>query len=501
MNKQLLSPLVPLFLLLLASYFCAAIAEPSFFFDLTIARWIIATKSLPHEDLWTIAGAGLRWADSSWLYHMLLGIIDQLLPQSVFEHFFLCFKLALFVVSVVSFFFCFSKLANDYFLGALLTTISAAIALPQTEIGARLLSYPLFILVLFLALENLRQERSPIGALLLSLLFLFQLHQVAFLAWIIVLFLFFAKQGRWFPEKLLRLVLLLIIPLFSPYFGLYLFQVSRQLVSELSLALLLREESSSIFHTSFALTVIVVFFFSMLWHRRPQVLTKAEQLLAVLAILGSFLNLQLLPYLGIILCLLCARLWAAEDAKGLGNFAQGLEKLRALLARVPLLGTAWLILCFIFVNVYKLYQSPFNELVFPTREIDYFYEAKLPRPMFQQSWIGDYFTYRFADPTTAEPRERAFSNSQSAGINPTLLQREFLLRKVRPLGEALLNEMGVQTILVLSVEPLFEILRRDSGWQLVFLAGKPYVQAEQTAAEFPIGWALFVRRAAAPTMP
>lgn len=488
---QLRPAVVALFYVLaLGSYLSRVIIEPSYFFQLALGHWMTATGSVPWTNRWTAIGQDLPWCAPGWLYSVLLSLTETRFGELGIA----VFLLVVGWVFVGGVLFAFSSVAKSYFFGGLVTTLVAAGALEGTSVS------PLHIGLAGVAaiLALLSAELRGLRYLLLFIVSaattnLSSLGPAAVLSGLLVGF----HQPSFATRAGVALALTAGL-LCSPYGGAdVLQQVITEWPSRLLFELETRANVPSIFDYSVAFLLLLSLIVALLLASRGPALRGGELLLALGSVLLGLVVRAALPYALVAVGYCAVRVWRDAPPSAIGELGVSLLRLRTSLARLPSVGTTWILFCLVVINVKKFAQEPVVPVLLPTSAIDYLLDEQLAGPVFHELAVGGYVAYRFSL-LPGEPERLAYLDDRAVFFDPRSAKQEFALSKLSEGWRGLFDRFPPQTVLVRTKTALWELLRRDKGWKLVYQDKQPDREAEtplggESMMDLPFGWAIFAR--------
>ncbi|MCB0358837.1 MAG: hypothetical protein KDD44_04355 [Bdellovibrionales bacterium] len=344
-----------IYLVLLASYFCAPLYHPEYFFHLTIGQWIWDNGRLPTVDLWSLAGSGEAWRDPSWLFDVLVAGLDRLGGAvAVLGFKFVLFLLFLFVISEL-----FRRKCQSKLVAGLLVSLVGAGVLSSGRFTGELIGWLVFLLL------HERAGRVANGGLTgtvivqtVCLVVLGAAVHPAVYAGIVSAGAFVALGSR-VPGRTKFYWCLTLVGscLISPYGGMQLVSVGGAELVEYLVRITLPVDPATPFRFSFALLLIEAAVIGILVfqeQRRPP-----QHLLLLWCIWGviGWSAASYLSYAVLLGGLVLASLWA-EVPQGTARLSEAINSVRRWLVAVDLRGPAWVALCLAIVNCWQLFYFP-----------------------------------------------------------------------------------------------------------------------------------------------
>ena len=471
----------------LGAYLSRVIADPGHFFQLALGDVVVSSGALPTHDSWTVVGQGLPWRWAGWLYGLLLSLSETRFGE---------WGVAWFILGVgwsfvAALLFAFAAISRSYFFAGIVTTLIAVGALEGSSVGPMHLGLAGFALLLAI----LSSELKPLLRATLLLLVSAGAANASDMGLAVLLGSVVIAFNR---PRLDTILPLLLGTLLTPYLGAELWQ---QLVSEWPARIVFELETrgnlASVFDYGFAILLLLSLIVSILLAARGAILRGGEILLVLVSVLFGMIYKPALPYASVVLGYCATRLWCGAPVGSTGELGASILRLRDGLARLPSVGTTWILLVLIIINVKKFIQEPVVPVLLPTRALDLVLNERLPDPVLHEMAIGGYVAYRFS--RTSEPRRLAYIDPRAVSLDPRSARQESALAKLGEGWGGLFERVPPQTVppqtvVVRTKTALWELLKRERGWNLVYQ--DDLAVATETAGrvlEIPFGWAVFTR--------
>jgi len=461
-----------------AAYICGPIVDPDLWWHITVGRWILAFHEIPVVDHWNMFGAGQPWRAYSWPLEIVFAAAEQLGDM----HGLYAVKLALAVAVACSLAWVSSRLAGDWFVGLLLGIFATLGCFNHFTLRPQSLVWVYLALVLLLA-DEVEQRGWTVrrGALLALVMMAWANTHITTALGIGVAVAWVAAAG-WRTAGL-TLASMVLGTLVTPYFGGEWLTFFSKTGHPLMLRSIAEFQPATIMQHSTAFLVIAAALVGMGIFTRPRVLDLFKLLAGGGTLLGALAVVKFLPFAVIVLTALIAVMWRRGGKAGFGNLGEGIHRLRKVAGAIPAEGAAFLLLCTVIVNVWRVWQAPLNTVEIPVSAVDFIEARQLPHPVLNDFGRGGYLMYRFSDErgvlehkvpidgrTNVMPKEvwekahRAFTGREE--------WREYI-ELVKP-----------RTILWKRASPLTAILLNDDAYCVIFRSGTSEV-----------GFAVFVERA------
>lgn len=482
-NIQLHPAIVALFYALaLGAYLSRVIVDPNHFFQLALGNALASSWEFPVTDQWSVVGQGLPWRWSGWLYGLLLSLSET----GFGERGVAWFILGVGWTFVTAALFAFTSISRSYFFAALVTTLLAVGSLEGSGVGPLHLGLGGFALILAILVSDL-------SSLLRAALLFAVTAAVANLsdlgAAVIVGSLVVALRKPRFDS----VIPLLVGGLLTPYWGA---EIGQQLVVEWPARIVFELETrgnlASVFDYGFAILLLLSLIVSLLLAARGSILRGGDIVLVLAATLFGMIYKPALPYSLVVLGYCAMLLWRDAPTEGAGRLGESLVRFRDGLARLPSVGTTWILLVLIIINVKKFMQEPVVPVLLPTRALDAVLDERLPDPVLHELAVGGYVAYRFSQ--TRDPRRLAYLDPRAVSLDPRSAKQESTLAKLSDGWGKLFERLPPRTVVVRTRSALWELLKRERGWKLAYqdnLTAAP--ENEGRVLEIPFGWAVFTR--------
>lgn len=449
-----------------AAYICGPLDDPDLWWHITIGRWIIAHRTVPHVDYWTLFGQGQPWRAYSWSLEILFALVDRFYGIRGL----LVFKILMTAALAFSAQYVLVKISRSLGFGSLLAAVYTVSCFNHITLRPQTFIWMLFIWVLYTAHQISAEGASRSRLLRLAVIMCLwaNIHISAVLG-LALIFMWIASPGH-LRGALTATGAAFAGTLFTPYFGgewLTFFSTSSHpfsfsAIAEFQPATILQ------YSTVFPLLLVVVLLSAIVG--RAPVPPLPRWLLAGLFLIGGLAVLKFIPFAMAILAAMAASIWGSMEQRGALPLFEGIERLIAQVERIPSEGLSFVLIALAIVYLSKPFGNPLNNDVTPVTAIDFIEKHALPFPLLNPFGQGGYVMYRFSD------SNGAVSHLPSIDGRTNLISSE--LWKMH--GDALQGVYGwekyieavkPQTILWKAESPLTSILRNNSQWCHVFLAG------------------------------
>lgn len=364
--------------LVVATYLTGPLIDPDLWWHLTVGRWILHHSEIPSVELWNRFALGKPWVAYSWSNEVLFAAVDGFYGI----HGLLVLKLCLLVGLGFSLAYCFSVLAKDRYFGVLLAALTLAGCSAHATLRPQTITW-IYLSWLILACHRIETKgirpRYLVQVALLLMLWA-NTHITTAIALGVV--------GGWTISgmQISRAVKVVSVgflgTLLTPYLGwewiIFLSKTGHPLEYQ---AIAEFQPATILFYPTGFLSIVATFlgFFEF---QRPGFLSKEKLLVAFILVLASLAIVKFMPIAVIVIAALVAEQWGSSTDRiaDYGNIAEGIERLKRLIFRLPKEGLAFVLLCMVVVNVVKLWRGPVDITFLPKQAVDFMLEKKLPHP-------------------------------------------------------------------------------------------------------------------------
>ncbi len=449
-------------------YICGPLADPDLWWHVTVGRWIIAHGSLPYHDYWNMFAVGRPWRAYSWSSEILYALADTKFGI----HGLLTLQIALVSLLALTFAYCFSRMAQDYFFGTLLGIYTTLSVFNHFTLRPQALVWLLFLLLIY-ATDRVMFEGFSNGKKLslFSIMVIWaNTHVTAVLGIIAVVVWLFNKKH---PQLSAQAVLILLLgTLVTPYFGGEWLSLFEQAGDPIRYAGISEFQPAHVMQYSTVFFILLGIVFFVFHHHRPRTLEPSKLVgLAIFSLAGlSFV--KFLPFANIYLASLLANFWRRESKNiyAFGNLGEAFVKLRDLVVKIPKEGLSFVLICSMIVNLYQLWSAPVATNFVPVAAVDFFQANNLKHPILNVFGDGGYLIYRFSD--AAGNLEHKVAIDGRTNVTPAEVMESHSLALSGAAGwEGYLNLVKPETILWRADAPLVSILLAGGEWCEVFSSG------------------------------
>ncbi len=475
------------FVIALGSYLCSYLGNPEIFHSIIVGNWIFSHQALPTTYLWSSASKDIFWLDSSWLFNLLISLIET-------NYYWTGLALLKVTLSILFIFFFSNFLTlifKDFFVAGLISTIVGIGVLENSGLNPELfiISFlPLLLIFIKLFFAEKKKKLSFFSFFILCLI-LANIHFTFIYLLSAAIILLFPKDKK--KKDLLFLFLAgLLAVILSPYGSKNLFWIYQQSTKNLTYYLANQELAANIFEYPFVCmillwSIIFVFIYSL-----QNIKNYFKELVfSVVLTIFSFALKTFIPFTLIVLGYLLINLWKdAVDNQSNIPLQKVFNVFGEKLSRLSYFGVIWILFCVALVNIENLRRLPLVTFLLPEREMDYILEKKLAFPLWNQSAIAPYLIYRLAN-EKGEPGELVAMDQTAILNNPQLIREES-----HKMWRKSFAANSPKTVLVNYYSTLYDALIHDPQWKLVWQNDKEVSsQGQETEEKIPFyAWAIFV---------
>lgn len=455
-------------LLLVAAYICGPVIDPDLWWHITSGRWIIANGAVPQVDHWNMFSAGKPWRAYSWLVEIVFAFIDSNFgARGLFV-----LQLLIAVCIAFSVFYCFGRIAQDWFFGAVVGVWATLGCFNHFTLRPQSLVWIYFVWLIWAA-ERIDRE-GPSARRFATLFFLMVLwantHLTAALA-IMTVIGWLWRPGR---ERIaVQAALVCFVgSLVTPYLGgewITFFSKTGHPFQHQDIA---EFQSATIMQYSTAFLIIALVVLLTFLHFRPR--SVALPKLAVMALFAAagLAIVKFLPFAVIFAGAVVALIWHNERAnrRVLGNLAEAIERLEAFVNKIPREGLSFVCICLAITYVVRPWRAPIDTDVVPVAAVDFMKENALPLPILNDFGRGGYLMYRYSDPA-GNPGVLVPIDGRTNMVPPKIFEKFDAALAGKRKWREYFDAVKPGTVLWPSGSPLVALLLERQEWCLVYWTG------------------------------
>lgn len=452
-------------MVLVASYICGPLIDPDLWWHITIGRWIVAHVAVPQTELWNYFAIGNPWVAYSWLFEVLVAVIDRYFQIEGL----LTFKFFLTLVLIGSLAWVYSKTAKDGTVGLLLGVLAGSACFSHLTLRPQLVVWSLFVWLLYYCQTTSRPliNRDRLAMLLILCLWS-NLHLTQALGLVTILFWTYSSQHK--GNVMLLVLWGLLGSLMTPYLGLEWAVFFSKTGHPLQYASISEFQPLNILHYSTAFLVLGLVLLITLMAERPRLLSFPQYVLICAFTLASLAVAKFLPFAIILICFVVARIWP-EVRLSKNNVPEGIRRLTNLIQNIPEQGLAFVFLVLAFLNLHTVWNQPLATATVPRAAVDFMQTHKLSHPWLHEFGQGGYVMYRLSDAkgTLSQP----VMIDGRTNVNPDFIWNAY---QAALTGQAnwsdFLNLTKPETILWRRGSPFVTLLVLTKEWCIAYASGK-----------------------------
>ncbi|MCO6430308.1 MAG: hypothetical protein J5J00_05555 [Deltaproteobacteria bacterium] len=474
------------FTVAIAAYLCQPIVDPDLFWHIVSGRWILANAALPVSDHWNMFGYGQPWRAYSWLSEIPFALLERI---GGFTALFLFKFVVIFALTASLFYIC-GWFAGNFYVGALFGLIGTAACFNHMTLRPQLLVWILFAwLVLQSEIIAKRGARPATLLPIAGTMCLWANLHITTILGVALVFCWIASKGE-MRIAFAAAFSAFVGTLLTPYLGGEWITFISKTSHPFQHASIAEFQPASILQYSTAFPIIILAMLFIFFHLRPRTIEPAKYLYLGAIMFAAFAIVKFMPFACIFGVILLSAFWGREQGhtRTLGNLAEGIARLQALVSAIPVQGLTFLLICWTIVSLYQKLQAPLNKEVVPAAAFDFFIEKKLPLPVLLPFGNGGYAMYRFSDERGELPSERhRVPIDGRTNVTPPEIDEKFQKAFFGKSGwREFFEAVNPESVVWKNESPLVAILLNGTEWCRVFTSG-----SERE------GFSIFLKRAAA----
>lgn len=464
--------------LCVAGYICGSLDDPDLWWHITIGRWIVAHREVPLVDYWTHFGSGQAWRAYSWSIEVLFAVIERSFGLSGL----VALRIVMTAVLAFTAQYVFVRISRSLGCGSLLAVLYTISCFNHITLRPQTFIWVIFLWLMLVAdqvsQQGLTRRRMVILAALMCLWA--NIHLSAILGMALV-FSWICRRDN-LAVALKATLAAFVGTLITPYFGgewLTLFQTSSH---PFSFSLISEFQPATILQYSTAFPMVMVVLLASIGAARPSVQPLMRWLLAGAFLAGAFAVIKFMPFLMVILSGLAAAVWASVPDRKNYPILEGVDRLIALIERLPREGLSFVLIVLAIIYFSRPVRKPLADDITPISAMNFIEQHQLGFPILNPFGQGGYVMYRLSD-QNGELANKPSIDGRTNLISPELWKMHTDTMQGRFGWEKYIDLIKPKTILWKAESPLVSILRNNSQWCHVFLAG-----------DYDQGYALFIPR-------
>lgn len=461
-------------------YICGAVVDPDLWWHITVGRWIISHRAVPALDYWNMFGEGQLWRAYSWTNEILFALVDGRYGVRGL----LVLKLLLSVLLSASMFYCFGRIANDWFFGGLLGMFATAACFNHFTLRPQSLTWVYFVWLIFFADEIAEKGFSGrrAGAIFLLMVLWANTHLTSIFGIVGV--------GVWLLRPGINTVAVKIAAaaflgtLVTPYLGGEWVTFAGKTTHPFAHRAIAEFQAATVMQYSTSFMLIILFLLGLFFHMRPKIIEPAKYALCAVFVIAGLAVVKFLPFAVIAMACAVAKIWQRHEhgRDALGNIVEALLRFKKLYQAFPKEGLSFVFICTAIVHIYQLWRAPLNQEITPVAAVDFILEKNLPHPLLNDFGRGGYVMYRFSDAKGNLEHKVSIDGRTNVGT-PELWDNFMAAFNGKENWRDYIEMVKPSTILWPGDSALVSILLESRAWCLVF-----------SSPEEQGGYSVFLRR-------
>ncbi len=450
-------------------YICTSVKDPDLWWHITIGRWIIANRSVPSVDYWTMFGSGMPWKAYSWSTEILFALVDKWFAiPGLFV-----LQCVLAIVLATALCWGLSRIAGDYFFGTLAGIYASVACFSHFTLRPQVLVWVYFVLLIVVADTVSRQglNRANKFALFALMALWANTHLSAILGMLMLAGWIF-KGSNW-REVLTALACCFVGTLFTPYLGGEWIMFVQTTSHPFSHQSIYEFQPANITQYVTAFLIIGIAILAVFFHEQPQKFPPARLIMLGIFVIGGLAVVKFMPFAVIVVAAVIAAYWRTVHERSVGeenNLVQAFERLRILFSKIEGPGLVFLIACLAFWKIFPLWQNPIDRQVTPVAAVDFILKKNLPHPLLNPFGSGGYLLYRMSN-SAGEPQHKVAIDGRTNIISEDLWGAFYVALNGRAGWQKFIEMVQPNTILWKWESPLTSILLEGGKWCSVFRSG------------------------------
>jgi len=453
---------------LISCYIILPIQDPDLGWHITVGRWILANHTVPNVDLWNMFAVGTPWVAYSWSSEVIFALVDKIAGVSGL----FAFKFIMVLLLIVSLFYCYGKVAKDWFVGGLLGILSGVSTYNHLTLRPQMILWLFFVWLLYLlhSIEKNGATWKKKVALILIFSVWANTHLSAALG-IMTVVLWLWGNNR-FLSVIKTTILALVGTLLTPYCGKEWLVFFNKTEHPFQMNVIAEFNSATILQYSTGFLVISVVLLLYFLHFKPTLISYGKSLLCMLFVGGALAVLKFIPMAVIVLCACVAECWAnsAENRDKFAGMPIFIEKLRSFYNYLPPAGFSFFCLCLATVYFVPKWQQKEEFAANPMPSIQFIKENNLPHPIMNGFGQGGSLMYSFSDEKGNLVHKVAIDGRTN--VNPSHVWQAFMAaNQFKYNWQDYFKLVKPETILWKTESPLTTYLLESDDWCRVHTLG------------------------------
>ena len=476
-NRRLLG-----FVFMLVIFASAAkpVTDPDFWWHLKTGQYILDTKTVPHTDIFSTTLFGSEWVTHEWLSELFIYRVFRTLG---YGGLIVVFSILITAAFWIVYQLC-SKRAGHPYLAGFAVLLGAAATMSTWGLRPQMFSL-LFASIFIRFLDSYSRNEKPHYIWWLAPLMILWVNiHAGFAVGLALIVLTIAGLaldalllGTGLSADLWRrlrplcglLIICIVAVSINPSGGRLYFYPFETLTSHAMMQYIEEWKSPDFHQPGFqALGLLILATFSALALSNKRIRPR-ELLLLVVTCWATLRSSRNVPFFALVaMPLLAEHSWIWITSHRWGQWLTVPEKPESVRKWTPKLVLNVLLLLIALTGVVLwvrqvLVRQPAREAEeFPAAAVDFFLGQRPPQPIYNEYDWGGYLIWKLY------PDYRVYIDGRADVYGDRLIKEYLAVHNAKTAWRELLDNRGIQTVLVRPDGPLASLLRLDSGWQKVF---------------------------------
>lgn len=450
------------------AYICGPVMDPDLWWHITVGKWILAHGSVPRVDHWNLYAAGSPWRAYSWSNEVIFALADGVGGVRGL----LGLKLVIAVALSASFGYCLSKIARDWYVGAILGAFGTVACFSHFTLRPQSVVWICFLWLGY-CLSRIEREGARAGLLAgcFAIMAVWANSHLTTVLGIGLAVLWLARPDRW-KLTILTVAVCFAGTLLTPYLGGEWLTFLSKTGHPLQHSSIVEFKPATILEYSTGFLIVAVSLLAVFLHYSPAALEPAKLVAAAGFVVAGLGVTKFLPFAVMVTLMMAAECWGRARERGarLGNIAEGIERSRAMLAKAPVEGMCFVLICATVVIVSQTWANPLRYSVVPVLAVDYIEDNDLPHPILNTFGNGGYLIYRFSNERGELERRVPIDGRTNVNTHETWVN--FSAAFFGKAGwRGFIEQVKPNTILWRRESPFTPLLKACNEWCEVFTTG------------------------------
>ena len=454
--------------LALGFYICQPIMDPDLWWHITVGRWILDNGHAPFTEHWNLFAVGKPWVAYSWSNEIVYAFTELNYGVKGLA----VLKLALGALLSISLCWTLSKVAKDWFFGAILGVFATAACHNHFVLRPQTFVWVLFAYLLYYLTIAKRESWDKRKLIVLFVIFSIWANTHITTAIGIATLVLWDMEKISIKQIAVPLIVAIAGTLATPYFGkewlIFFGKTSHPLqhgaIAEFGSASILQFATGFLF---MAVTALLLFV-----HEKPGWIKPGRVAILTILTVASLGVIKFLPMAVIALCFALADYWAEAGShkKALGAFAEGMVKFNEFAMSIPKQGLTFVFMAIAIVNVVDVIKEPLDYSRVPKGAVDFIEEKELKHPILNDFGRGGYLMYRLSD-NRGQPKELVSIDGRTNVVPEDVMKKFMNAFSGKASWREYFDLVKPETVLWRNDSPLLAILENGDEWCRVYKDG------------------------------